>query len=139
MSRPAAGPSIPCILEEVKVVATPWESGYRLGGTMEFSGYDDGLNKTRLNSIYKSMEPYFKNSDLNDVQEEWCGWRPMTYDGLPIIDRVPGLNNVMIAAGHNMVGFSMAPATGKLVAAILDNDTLEIDPAPYSMDRFSDF
>ena len=121
MSRPAAGPSIPCILEEVKVVATPWKSGYRLGGTMEFSGYDEELNKTRLNSIFKGMEPYFKNSDLNDVQEEWCGWRPMTYDGLPIIDRVPGLNNVMIAAGHNMVGLSMAPATGKLVAAILNN------------------
>ena len=43
----------------------------------------------------------------------------------------------MIAAGHNMLGLSMAPATGKLVAELLSKDSPHIDPTPYRLDRFS--
>jgi D-amino-acid dehydrogenase len=60
----------------------------------------------------------------------------MTYDGLPIIDRSPLRENVLIAAGHNMLGLSMAPATGKLVAELLDGTPPHIDPAPYRAGRF---
>ena len=60
----------------------------------------------------------------------------MTYDGKPIIDRSPVMSNVLIAAGHNMLGLSMAPATGKLVAELLNDQTPHIDPAPYSTRRF---
>ncbi|TES91155.1 MAG: FAD-binding oxidoreductase, partial [Desulfobacteraceae bacterium] len=74
--------------------------------------------------------------DLSGIEEEWCGWRPMTPDGLPIIDRPSHLDNVMIAAGHNMEGMSMAPGTGKLVAEILSGDNPHIDPRPYRIDRF---
>ena len=70
------------------------------------------------------------------MQEEWYGWRPMTYDGLPIIDRSPGLPNVLIAAGHNMLGLSMAPATGKLVTELLGETEPHVAPGPYSAQRF---
>jgi D-amino-acid dehydrogenase len=70
------------------------------------------------------------------VEEEWYGWRPMTPDGLPVIDRSPSATNVFIAAGHNMLGVSMAPATGKLVAELLAGAVAHIDPAPYSVARF---
>ncbi len=60
----------------------------------------------------------------------------MTYDSLPIIDRSPALDNVIIAAGHNMLGLSMAPATGKLVAEMVNGATPHIDPAPYRVGRF---
>jgi len=43
------------------------------------------------------------------------GWRPMTYDSLPIIDRSPAMENVFIAAGHNMLGLTLCTATGKLI------------------------
>ena len=59
----------------------------------------------------------------------------MTYDGLPIIDRLPAMSNVLIAAGHNMLGMSMAPATGKLVAEMLSGHPPHVDPAPYSLVR----
>jgi D-amino-acid dehydrogenase len=68
--------------------------------------------------------------------ERWFGWRPMTYDGLPIIGRSPELQNVVIAAGHNMLGLSMAPATGKLVAELLNEEPTHIDAKPYSPARF---
>ena len=61
----------------------------------------------------------------------------MTYDGKPIIGRSPALHNVVIAAGHNMLGLSMAPATGKLVAELLDGTSApHIDPVPYAVTRF---
>ena len=64
-------------------------------------------------------------------------WRPMTFDGPPIIDRAPKWQNVMLAAGHNMLGISLAPGTGKLVAELLNGQTLHLDPKPYRIGRFT--
>jgi D-amino-acid dehydrogenase len=60
----------------------------------------------------------------------------MTPDSVPIIDRSPVMDNVLIAAGHNMLGVSMAPATGKLVAELLGETTQHVDASRYSLRRF---
>ena len=60
----------------------------------------------------------------------------MTYDGKPIIGPCPEMKNVLIAAGHNMLGLSMAPATGRLVAEMLDGQQTSVDPRPYAPGRF---
>jgi D-amino-acid dehydrogenase len=60
----------------------------------------------------------------------------MTPDSLPIIDRTPSMPNVLIAAGHNMLGLSMAPGTGKLVTEMLSNATSHLDPRPFALSRF---
>ena len=136
MPRPAACPSIPIIFPETRVVATPFRSGYRLGSTMEFSGYDETVNPTRLRLLKDGAEPYLREPYCDPIAEEWYGWRPMTYDSLPIIDRSPRFANVTIAAGHNMLGLSMAPATGKLVAERITGREPHVDPSPYRMSRF---
>ena len=69
------------------------------------------------------------------VQEEWWGWRPMTVDGNPFIDRSPSFDNVWIAAGHSMLGLSQAPATGKLLAELMSGISPHIDPKPYRIGR----
>jgi len=69
-------------------------------------------------------------------EERWYGWRPMTWDSLPIIGRVPTLDNAVVAAGHNMIGLALAPATGKLVAEILMEREPHIPAAAFSPDRF---
>ncbi|MEO8269648.1 MAG: FAD-binding oxidoreductase, partial [Aureliella sp.] len=61
---------------------------------------------------------------------------PMTYDSLPIIDRTPRWGNAWLATGHNMLGLSMAPATGRLVAEMIQGNAPHIDPSPYSVSRF---
>lgn len=134
--RPAACPAIPVVFPETRVVATPFQSGYRLGSTMEFSGYDSSIRQERLNLLKEGARPYLREPYCEPVLEEWYGWRPMTYDSLPIIDRAPRYSNVVIAAGHNMLGLSMAPATGKLVAEMATGATPHIDPRPYRADRF---
>jgi D-amino-acid dehydrogenase len=136
MPRPARCPSVPLIFEEHRVAVTPMRSGYRLGSTMEFAGYDATLNRRRLDLLKEAARHYLHEPCGEPVVEEWFGWRPMTYDGKPIIDRSPALANVVIAAGHNMLGLSMAPATGKLVAEMLNDEAPHLDPTPYAATRF---
>ena len=135
MPRPGVCPSYPLIFEEHRVAVTPMKSGYRLGSTMEFAGYDATLNPRRLALLKDGAAHYLREPFAGPVEEEWFGWRPMTADGKPIIDRSPALPNVLIAAGHNMLGLSMAPATGKLVAELLNGETPHIDPRPYRAGR----
>jgi D-amino-acid dehydrogenase len=136
MPRPALCPTYPLIFEEHRVAVTPFASGYRLGSTMEFSGYDESLNRSRLSILTEAAKLYLKEPLAEPVLEEWWGWRPMTYDGLPVIDRSPAMRNVLIAAGHNMLGLSMATATGKLAAELIGGAKPHIDPGPYSLTRF---
>lgn len=137
MPRPAVCPSVPLIFEEHRVAVTPFQSGYRLGSTMEFAGYDDRLNRSRLSILTDAAKVYLRDPLAEPVQEEWWGWRPMTFDSLPIIDRSPAMRNVLIAAGHNMLGLSMATGTGKLVTELLEEKETHIQAWPYTLKRFS--
>ena len=136
MPRPAHCPVLPMVLEEHRVAVTPMRSGYRLGSTMEFAGYDSTLNRRRLALLTEGARHYLQEPTCAPVEEEWYGWRPMTPDSVPIIGRSPAFANVLIAAGHNMLGLSMSPATGKLVAELLGGEATHIDPSPYSVARF---
>lgn len=137
MPRPKVCPTYPLLFPETRVAVTPFRSGYRLGSTMEFAGYDARLNRARLQLLKEGARPYLREPYTEPIQEEWFGWRPMTYDSVPIIDRAPAFSNVLIAAGHNMLGVSMAPATGKLVAEMLGGGRSHIDIAPYRLARFA--
>ena len=136
MPRPAVCPSIPMIFPETRVAVTPFDSGYRLGSLMEFSGYDETIDPARVRLLAQGAAPYLREPTAEPVQQTWFGWRPMTYDGLPIIDRAPSVGNVVIAAGHNMLGLSMATATGKLVSEILEGGQPSLDLRPYRANRF---
>jgi len=136
MRHPAISPRVPIIFQEHKVMVTPMLSGYRLGSTMEFSGYDESLNRQRLELLKLGAAQYLHEPYTEPVEEEWYGWRPMTYDGKPIIDRSPRMENVYIAAGHNMLGLTLAPVTGKLIAELLDARPPHLDVAPFSVSRF---
>lgn len=136
MPRPSICPQIPMIFPETHVAVTPFHSGYRLGSTMEFAGYDETIRPRRLRILRDGAAPYLREPEAEPVEQTWFGWRPMTWDGLPIIDHAPTIKNVLIAAGHNMLGVSMAPATGKLVGQLLGGEEPFLDPKPYRAGRF---
>lgn len=136
MPRPSRCPKVPMIFPETRVAVTPMQSAYRLGSTMEFAGYDSSINPERLGLLRKGARPYLIEPECDPVSETWYGWRPMTYDSLPIIDRSPLLRNVLVAAGHSMLGLSMAPSTGQLAAEILSGEQPHLDVTPYSLARF---
>jgi len=136
MPRPARCPAVPMIFEEHRVAVTPFQSGYRLGSTMEFAGYDTSLRRERIELLKSAARLYLHEPLAEPVQEEWFGWRPMTPDSLPIIGPSPAMSNVWIAAGHNMLGLSMAPATGRLVAELIAGEQPHIEPRAYWPTRF---
>ena len=136
MPRPTPCPSYPLIFEEHSVAITPWQSGYRIGSTMEFTGYDSSLSPKRLQFLRDGASHYLLQSECEPILETWYGWRPMTYDSLPIIDFSPKYSNVLIVAGHNMLGLSMGPVTGLLAAEMLGRKKTSLDVGPYSLQRF---
>ena len=135
MPRPQPCPTMPLVFVQHKVAASPMVSGYRLGSMMEFNGYDSRMKPRRLQLLRQAAEQYLEEPYSEPIEEEWYGWRPMTSDGVPFIDRLPGLENAWVAAGHNMLGVSMAPATGQLIAQLLGGHDAGIDPAPYRIAR----
>jgi D-amino-acid dehydrogenase len=125
MRRPAKCPTLPML------------SGDRLGSTMEFAGHDATLNRQRLALLTAGAAHHFDEPASEPIEEEWFGSRPMTPDSVPIIDRSPTMNNVLIAAGHNMLGVSMSPATGTLVAEMLSGAVPHLDANRYTLARFA--
>lgn len=135
MQPPELCPRVPLLLKEADMAVTPWSSGYRLGGTMEFAGLDSKLRRERIEALTRGAARFLR-TPTGDSPVEWCGFRPMSPDDLPIIDRAPRYPNAIIATGHGMMGVSMAPVTAKLVAAMITGCDPGVDPAPYAVTRF---
>lgn len=135
-SLPNNAPRIPLTLKERSVCVTAWQSGYRLGSTMEFAGYDATLNRQRLDALKRSAAEYLIEPEGPAVVEEWYGWRPMTYDDLPILGHSARWKNLMFATGHGMLGVTMSAVTGELVAQMLSGAETALDTAPFSPLRF---
>lgn len=135
-SRPALAPRHALVLREPAVCVTTWDSGFRLGSTMEFSGYAEGLNRTRLDALRRGAAQGLHVPEGPELKEEWWGWRPMSVDEVPIIGPSSRWSNLMLATAHGMLGVSMSAASGELVASMMRGDVPALDPTPYAPARF---
>jgi D-amino-acid dehydrogenase len=135
-TRPSRCPRIPLALKERAVCVTGWSSGYRLGSTMEFAGYDASLNRTRLDALRRGAAEYLTEPEGPQVTEEWYGWRPMTHDDLPILGRAGNVQNLLLATGHGMLGVTMSAATGQLVSELVTGNAPSLDLAAFDPARF---
>ena len=136
LPRPEHAPTHPILFPEHKVGVSVFDDGFRLGSMMEFTGYDTTIPDYRIQQLRDSARPYLTAAVDGEARAKWFGWRPMTWDSLPIIGQVPGLENGFLATGHNMLGLTLAPATGRLVAEMMTGQQGHIDPMPYSPTRF---
>ncbi len=129
---------IPSIFLEARVAVTPMGNDLRFGGTMEIAGVNHDVNMNRVSGIVESIPKYYPsmNVALPDVEQVWHGLRPCSPDGLPYIGRSDRFTNLVLATGHSMMGVSLGPATGKLVAELIDEERPSVslnmfDPARY--------
>lgn len=129
--------TIPAILMEAKVAVTPMNGFTRFAGTMEIGGINDIINPVRVNAIAKAAESYYPNLRVNEQEKEAakCGLRPCSPDGLPYIGKSSKCKNVTFATGHAMMGWSLGPATGKLVSEIISDKKRSLDLSPFHVDR----
>lgn len=132
-TRPEISPMVPMIFEETHVAVTPWQSGLRIGSTMEFVGYDRSVSRRRIELFQRAAAEHFVAPPQGPILEEWAGLRPMTYDELPRIGPAPRARNVVVAAGHGMYGISTMAATGLLASELALGMEPHIDPSPYAL------
>ena len=135
--RPAIAPRVPMVLREHSVCVTAWDDGFRLGSTMEFSGYDASLNRLRLAALERAAAGYLVEPTGPGPGQEWFGWRPMTWDDLPILGPAPRHDGLGLATGHGMMGIGMSTATGRLMAEMMTGADPCLDPSPYRPERFA--
>ena len=138
VERPQTCPTYPMIFPERRVAVTPMDSGLRLGSIMEFAGYDESIPTERLRLLTSATKEFLRDVQLDESwPEKWFGWRPMTYDSTPVIGPCPGFNNVFLATGHNVLGLSMAPATGRLLAEMIRGEETHLPSKAYAVERFA--
>lgn len=150
----------PCILLEAKVALTPWHNSLRIGSTMEIGPINDRILLPRVQGIVEAVpkflpgyadDAHFKAlaHDVNsgNISREnwkqdgaanhkvWFGFRPVSSDGLPYIGFARNHKNMIIATGHAMLGLSMGPGTGKLVADLANGKPPLFDLAAFDPNR----
>lgn len=109
-------PSIPSILHEARVALTPMGTKLRVAGTLEISGIAPGVNQSRVRAMLRAVPEYYPELPLVEEVPAWYGFRPCTPDGMPYIGRLGETSSLFVATGHAMMGLSLAPVTGRLVA-----------------------
>ncbi|MDC1080804.1 FAD-dependent oxidoreductase [Flavobacteriaceae bacterium] len=131
------GISLPCILMESKVGVTPMQGFTRFAGTMEIAGINHNIRENRVNAIAHAATQYYSGLEIdsNDRKQAKCGLRPLSPDGLPFIGRHSSCSNLVLATGHSMMGWSLGPATGKLVTEIISNKKLSMPIDKFSPER----
>jgi D-amino-acid dehydrogenase len=133
------GPRIPCLLEEARVAVTPMGDQIRFAGTMELTGMTSDINLRRVHALLRAVPKYFENlhPSVEHASTVWSGLRPCTPDGLPYIGRFRGFDNLIAATGHAMIGVSLAPITGRLVAEIVNQKIPSVDLLLMRPDRYA--
>jgi len=136
LENPPVVPKIPLSFGEALVVVNPLGDSLRLAGTLELAGMDFSISLRRVDAMRKASSGYISGLDDAKVIEIWRGLRPCTPDGLPIISRSSDFENLIVAAGHAMLGMSLGPITGKLVSQLVNGEKTEVDVTPFRMERF---
>jgi D-amino-acid dehydrogenase len=139
LPQPRQLPQICSILAEARVAVTPMDGALRVGGTMEVAGLNEDINPVRVRGIVDSFCNYFPEFKAEDFAgiRPWRGLRPCSPDGLPLIGRAAKFSNFSTATGHAMLGMTLGPATGKLIAEILSGKKPSLDIALLSPDRYN--
>jgi D-amino-acid dehydrogenase len=139
VEKPAATMRTCAILSEARAAVTPMGSALRFGGTMEITGIDETVERARVRGLVKSIGAYFPDVTLEVLADATIrtGLRPCSPDGLPYVGRFARYMNASAATGHAMMGVSLAPITGMLIAEVLSGERTSLPIAALSPDRYA--
>ncbi len=131
------GITIPAILMESSMAVTPMQGFTRFAGTMEFSGINNVIRKERVLAIANGARKFYPELEITheEIADAQTGLRPVSPDGLPYIGRSKDFANLTFATGHAMMGWSLGPATGKLVSEVIGNTKTSMDISAFNPDR----
>jgi D-amino-acid dehydrogenase len=139
LPAPRQLPGLCSILSEARCAVTPMGGALRVGGTMELAGLNEDVSPVRVRGIVDAFcryYPEFTPADFDGIPP-WRGLRPCSPDGLPYLGRTTRYTNLAVATGHAMMGLSLGPITGTLVAAMLAGERPPWDLGLLAPDRYN--
>ncbi len=136
--RRPGDPETPVFLREAHVIVTPLSDRLRVAGTLQLSGLDLAVDRVRLAAIVRSAQRLLPLGGRR-VLDVWRGLRPCSPDGLPILGRPRGNDDVVLATAHAMMGVTLAPVTGLLAAQMVAGEATSFDVGALRPDRFRPF
>ena len=138
LPQPKQRPALCSIFTEARVAVTPMNGGLRFGGTMEIAGLNEHINERRVQGIIKAVPRYFPAFSPDDFAgiQPWRGLRPCSPDGMPYLGRTKAANNLVVATGHAMMGISLGPVSGQIVADLITGSRCAFDLKLMSPDRY---
>jgi D-amino-acid dehydrogenase len=137
--RPQLDPPFlqPVADDDFHAVVVPLGNVIRVAGTAEFTGYDLSLPEARIQNLVRLVNLVLPKAGFERSQAKpWCGLRPMSVDGVPIIGRTP-IGNLWVNTGHGPLGWTMAAGSGQLLADLLTGGSpAKVNPDAYALARF---
>lgn len=132
----AAGAPESTVMDETfKVAITRLGDRIRVGGTAELTGYDLTLHQARRDTLEHSVTSLFPGGGDVTRSEFWCGLRPMTPDGTPVVGPTQ-YRNLLLNTGHGTLGWTMACGSGQLMADLISGRQPAISLEGLFMDRY---
>jgi len=125
-----------CIIGESAIFCADLGGFVRFAGTLEFSGLNEDMRRSRLEQLTIGARQSFRGMGDATPISEWCGLRPCLPDGLPAIGPAPGIPGLFVATGHAMMGLTLGPVTGQLVAECVLDGAPSTDLRAVRVDRF---
>lgn len=136
--RPPLDPPfrVPVADDDFHAVVVPLENVIRVAGTAEFTGYDLSLPEARIENLLTLLRQVLPNGGFERAgAQPWCGLRPMSVDGVPIIGPTP-IANLWTNTGHGPLGWTMAAGSGHLLSQLLAGGSPAVEPDDYALARF---
>jgi D-amino-acid dehydrogenase len=128
---------IPVIDDKLHAAVVPIGGAIRVAGTAEFAGYDRALNPDRVRNLLRLLKEVLPQAQVNSATAKpWCGLRPMSADGVPVIGPT-GVSNLLVTTGHGPLGWTMAAGSAQLLTDLVSGDSPSIDPTPFRLTRFN--
>lgn len=121
--------------ESYKIAITRLGDRIRVGGMAEIAGFDNTLHEKRRLTLQHSVEDLFGGAGDQKASTFWCGLRPMTPDGTPVVGRSP-IPNLFLNTGHGTLGWTMAAGSGRLLADLMSEQSGDIESADLGYGRY---
>ena len=136
LAEPSVCPSIPIFDAARKCVLTPMDGGLRVAGVVELGGLTAPPSQGPIELLLRGARALLPGLEYSE-RSEWLGHRPSLPDSLPVLGQSPVHKNVFFAYGHQHVGLTAGPKSGRLIAQLVSGSQPDVDLTAYRADRFA--
>ena len=133
--NPSHMPKLPVMISAGKFVVTPMEGRIRLAGLLEFAGLDAPDNPKAVDYLTRHIAKYVPHVRYDDMKL-WHGFRPTTANSCPVIGRPAHLSNAHVGFGHQHVGLTAGPKTGRILAEMISKRPVNKDLSVFDPNQY---